>query len=52
MILPSNKPALKSQNDLSTPMEIAEFKIGDFIPEKMKKVLPTIKELEEELSSK
>jgi predicted nuclease of restriction endonuclease-like (RecB) superfamily len=35
--------------DISKPMGIAEYKIGDAIPDKIKTSLPTIEELEQEL---
>jgi predicted nuclease of restriction endonuclease-like (RecB) superfamily len=35
--------------DISKPMGISEYKIGDSIPEKLKTALPTIEELENEL---
>ena len=38
--------------DLSKLMGIAEFKLGNSIPEKIKTVFPFIEELEDELSSK
>lgn len=36
--------------DISKPMGIAEYKLGDAIPDKIKTALPSIEELEEELS--
>ncbi len=35
--------------DISKPMGISEYRIGDAIPEKIKTVLPSIEELEQEL---
>jgi hypothetical protein len=35
--------------DISKPMGISEYRIGDTIPEKIKTALPTIEELEKEL---
>ena len=38
--------------DVSKPMGISEYRIGDAIPEKIKTALPSIEELEEELAKK
>lgn len=37
--------------DISKPMGISEYRIGDAIPEKIKTALPSIEELEQELAS-
>ena len=38
--------------DISKPMGISEYRIGDAIPEKIKTALPSIEELEQELTDK
>ncbi|MFY7992074.1 MAG: PDDEXK nuclease domain-containing protein [Bacteriovoracaceae bacterium] len=38
--------------DISKPMGISEYRIGDAIPEKIKTALPSIEELEQELGGK